>query len=83
MPEKEAGSEREPEYEQYDLFTDYEALEKQREKEDKLLKKEKALQLATLKIKDKFGRNAIIKGTDLLEGATTMERNRFIGGHKA
>ncbi len=83
MNEGEAEKENETEYEQLDLFTDYEALKKQHEEEDMLLKKEKALQLATLKIKDKFGRNAIIKGTDLMEGATTIERNRFIGGHKA
>ena len=36
-----------------------------------------------LAIKKKFGKNAIVKGMDLQEGATTMERNRQIGGHKA
>jgi DNA polymerase V len=59
-------------YEQLDLFTD----PAEREKERKL-------QNAMLTIQKKFGKNAILKGTDLQEGATTMERNRQIGGHKA
>ena len=66
-----------------DLFTDYDALERMRQEEDRLLQKEKALQLATLKIKEKYGKNAILKGTNFLEGATTRERNQWIGGHKA
>ena len=41
------------------------------------------MQKAMLDIKDKFGKNAILKGMNLAEGATTMERNRQIGGHKA
>lgn len=36
-----------------------------------------------LSVKKKYGKNAILKGMNLLEGATTMERNRQIGGHKA
>ena len=72
-----------PEYEQLDLFTDYEALERAIQEEDLRLKKEKALQLATLKIKEKYGKNAILKGTNFLEGAMTRERNQWIGGHKA
>ena len=72
-----------PEYEQLDLFTDYDALERARQEEDRLLQKEKALQLATLKIKEKYRKNAILKGTNFLEGATTRERNQWIGGHKA
>ena len=69
--------------EQLDLFTDYEALKKQREKESKELLKEKKLQQATLQIKKKYGKNAILKGMNLKEGATTIERNKTIGGHKA
>jgi DNA polymerase V len=61
------------------LFIDYEK-EKREEME---LKKEKALQLASLEIKKKYGKNAILKGTDFLEGATARERNEQIGGHKA
>ena len=70
-------------FEQLDLFTDYSALEKQREEEKKALEKEKAIQHAMLDIKKKFGKNAILKGTDLQEGATTIDRNNQIGGHKA
>jgi DNA polymerase V len=63
-------------YEQLDLFTDYTA-----QSEDR--KKERQLQEAMLSVKKKYGKNAILKGTDLQEGATTIERNRQIGGHKA
>ena len=41
------------------------------------------MQQAVLDIKKKFGKNAILKGTNLEEGATTIDRNRQIGGHKA
>lgn len=70
-------------FEQLDLFTDYEALEKQQEEEDAVLEKEKKMQKAMLDIKKKFGKNAILKGMNLEEGATTVERNKQIGGHKA
>ncbi len=70
-------------YEQLDLFTDYEEARKQRKDEDEKLAKEKALQLATLDIKNKYGKNAILKGTNFLEGAMTIERNKQVGGHKA
>lgn len=59
-------------YKQYDLFTNPAELER-----------EHKLQKAMLDIKDKFGKNAILKGMNLEEGATTMERNRQIGGHKS
>ena len=74
---------REPVYEQLDLFTDYEALRKKREKEAADAKKERSLQEAMLSIKDKYGKNAILKGTNFKEGATGRERNRQVGGHKA
>ncbi|MBO5473646.1 MAG: DNA methylase [Lachnospiraceae bacterium] len=70
-------------YEQMDLFTDYGALEQERAKQDEMLVKERKLQEAMLSVKKKYGKNAILKGMDLQEGATTMERNRQIGGHKA
>ncbi|HBA51221.1 MAG TPA: DNA methylase [Lachnospiraceae bacterium] len=74
----------EPEqFEQLDLFTDYDALEKERKEEEEKLAKERKLQEAMLTIKHKFGKNAILKGMNLQEGATTMERNHQIGGHKA
>ena len=66
-------------YEQMDLFTDYEA----KKKEEEALKKERSLQEAMLKIKGKYGRNAILKGLNFEEGATGRERNRQVGGHKA
>ena len=74
---------REPTFEQLDLFTDYAELEKQKQKENAELEREKKLQQATLAIRKKFGKNAILKGMNLQEGATAMEKNRQIGGHKA
>jgi DNA polymerase V len=68
---------------QLDLFTDYEAEEKQREKENADLQKEKQMQKAVLDIKKKFGKNAILKGMNLEEDATAIQRNAQIGGHKA
>ena len=70
-------------YEQLDLFTDYEALERAREEEEAALKRERKMQEAVLAIKKKFGKNAILKGMNLEEGATTVSRNGQIGGHKA
>jgi len=70
-------------YEQLDLFTDYAELEKKREREALELKKERSLQKATIELRKKFGKNAILKGTNLQEGATTKDRNAQIGGHKA
>ncbi len=71
---REAGSP-----EQLDFFTDHEA-----EKQDEAkLEREKRMQKATLAIKKKYGKNAILKGTNFEEGATTIDRNRQIGGHKA
>lgn len=68
--------------EQIDLFTDYEQLQKEREAEQLFLKKEKNRQRAMIEIKRRFGKNAILKGTNLEDGATGIERNRQIGGHK-
>ena len=70
-------------YEQFDLFTDYETEEKKREEEKAALQREKQMQRAVLDIKKKFGKNAILKGMNLEEGATTVDRNNQIGGHKA
>ncbi len=69
--------------EQLDLFTDYSALEKKRQQEDEVLEREKRMQDAVLEIKKKFGKNAILKGINLEEGATAKDRNAQIGGHKA
>lgn len=62
----------ESEYEQLDLFSDVTSD-----------KKERALQEAMLSIKKKYGKNAILKGTNLEEGATARDRNQQIGGHRA
>jgi len=61
---------------QLDIFTDY---EKEQEKEDR----ERRLQQATLKIKSKYGKNSLLKAMDLEDGATTIMRNRQVGGHQA
>lgn len=70
-------------YEQLDIFTDFEALEKERERERAELKKERHIQEAAIEIKKKFGKNALLKGMNFEDGATAKDRNRQIGGHKA
>ena len=79
----EASVVQEPVFEQLDLFTDYHARKEQQETERSEREKERRLQQAMLDIKKKYGKNAILKGTNLMEGATAVERNRQIGGHKA
>lgn len=69
--------------EQLDLFTDYAALQAQREKENADLERERHRQEAILSIRKRFGKNAILRGMNLQEGATAKERNDQIGGHKA
>lgn len=66
-------------FEQLDMFTDYEALEKQRRD----IEREKNMQKAIIKIQNKYGKNAILKGMNFEEGATSIQRNAQIGGHKA
>ena len=68
---------------QYSLFDDVEAQEQKRKQEQESLKKEHQLQEAILSIKDRYGKNAILKGMNFREGATTIERNEQVGGHKA
>ncbi|MDD3919734.1 MAG: DNA methylase [Eubacteriales bacterium] len=72
-----------PAFEQLDLFTDQNAAQEQREAEQAALLRERNRQKAVLSIQKKYGRNAILKGMNLEEGATTVERNGQIGGHKA
>ena len=74
---------KEPVPEQMDLFTDYAAEEKKRAEEKERLEKERKRQQAVLDIKNKYGKNAILKGMNLEEGATAKSRNGQIGGHKA
>lgn len=68
---------------QLDLFTDYEAQAQQQAEEDARLAKERKMQEALLDIKHRFGKNSILRGLNLEEGATAIERNKQIGGHKA
>jgi len=82
LPEADAPKKNDG-FEQLDLFTDYSALEEQRKKEAAELAREKKMQQAMLTIKKKFGKNAILKGMNLEEGATAKDRNEQIGGHKA
>lgn len=80
---EERAAAKAPAFEQLDLFTDYEALEKKKQEENAKLEREKQLQQAMLDIKKKYGKNAILKGMNLEEGAMSKERNSQIGGHKA
>ena len=57
--------------------------EKKEQEEKAALDKEKKMQQAMLQIKKKFGKNAVLKGMNLQEGATARDRNEQIGGHKA
>ena len=81
VPEQEAS--KQPQYEQMELFTDNQEQEEQKAREEAELEREKKMQQAVLSIKRKYGKNAILKGTSLQEGATARDRNKQIGGHKA
>ena len=69
--------------EQLDLFTDYAAKEAQEQADETAHARERKLQEAMLGIKKRYGKNAILKGMDLEEGATAKARNQTIGGHQA
>ncbi len=75
--------EKPPKEEQLDLFTDYEEKEREEKAEEEALQRERRVQEALLDIRDRFGKNAVVKGLNLRKGATALERNRQIGGHKA
>ena len=81
--EEKAAPQKNKSYQQLDLFTDYAAEEEQEKQEALRLDRERKLQEATITIKKKFGKNAILKGMSLQEGATAKNRNEQIGGHKA
>ena len=81
--EEKAAPQKNNRYQQLDLFTDYAAEEEQEKQEALRLNRERKLQEATITIKKKFGKNAILKGMSLQEGATAKNRNEQIGGHKA
>lgn len=80
---EESRAEQTPKYEQLDLFTDYSVQQEQQAAENADLEREKRMQKAMIDIKKKFGKNAILKGMNLEEGATAKDRNEQIGGHKA
>ena len=69
--------------EQLDLFTDYAARAQAQQAEAAEQARERSMQKALLTIRDKFGKNAIVRGLNMEEGATAMERNKQVGGHKA
>ena len=79
----EADAREDQTYEQLDLFTDYQQKEAEDQQEKKDLEREKNIQHAMIDIKKKYGKNAILKGMNLREGATAKDRNRQIGGHRA
>ncbi|MCH5187013.1 MAG: DNA methylase [Oscillospiraceae bacterium] len=79
----EADVNKEQGFEQLNLLTDYAEAENRREKEAAELEREKKMQQAILSIKKKYGKNAILKGMNLEDGATAKDRNSQIGGHKA
>ena len=81
ISEEELEKRRTPE--QLDLFTDIEAAEKKKQHEKESYQKEKQLQKAILHVHKKYGKNALLKGMNLLEGATMKDRNEQVGGHKA
>ena len=83
VPEDSALANKSEQYEQLDLFTDYDLENKRKENDKRMLERERKMQEAVLSIKDKYGKNAILKGRDLEDGATAMMRNGQIGGHKA
>ena len=66
-----------------DLFSNYKEIDKKRKQEKKREEEERQIQKAMIDIKEKYGKNAMIKGMNFLEGGTTIERNGQIGGHKA
>lgn len=77
IAENEAKQDRYEQLNLFDMITEKENVDQEQ------LKKEKDIQKAVLDIKKKFGKNAILKGMSLQEGATAIDRNNQIGGHKA
>ena len=83
VDEVDASVDKDEAPEQFDLFTDYEARERERQETERKLTKERKIQEALLGIKKKYGKNAVLKGMNLEDGATAAQRNEQIGGHKA
>ena len=83
LPTKRSAPKPDVGFEQLDLFTDYADREAEQKKEADDLERERKMQRAVLTIRKKYGKNAILKGMNLEEGATAKDRNEQIGGHKA
>lgn len=81
LPEEDVPKEEAPV--QMDFFTDYTALATERAAQEEERDKERRLQQAQIRMRDKYGKNAILKGSDYEEGATQRERNGRLGGHRA
>lgn len=81
--DREKQAQKKERYEQLNLFTDYGKKELEEKEVAEAKEREKHLQQALLEIKKRYGKNAVLKGMNLEEGATTIERNSQIGGHKA
>lgn len=80
---REASLKGKEQFEQLDLFTDYEKKQAEEKEQNEALEREKKIQKTVISIKSKFGKNAILKGMNFEEGATARERNEQVGGHKA
>lgn len=80
IDEKKANNK--PNYQQFDLFTNFQELDEKNKKQKQDEKEENKLQNVLLSIKQRYGKNAILKGMNLEEGGTTIDRNGQIGGHK-
>ena len=78
-----AANEAKAGFQQLDLFADLARDPAEKEREERQRAREKSMQEAVVALKKKFGKNAVLKGMNLEEGATARERNRQIGGHKA
>ena len=82
LPEKEGVVDSLPQMQQLDLFTDYETVKSKMKKQEENIVRERKMQEAILSIKNRFGKNSILKGMNFEEGATAKDRNRQIGGHR-
>lgn len=82
LPEEQVQK-AEPKDEQLALFTDYAVDDQKQAAEKEADRREKSLQHTMIAIKEKFGKNAILKGSNLRKEGTTIARNDQIGGHKA
>ena len=83
IPEQEAAPTGTDAPVQLDMFTDYEAEARKKAEADAAREKERRQQEVVLAIKEKYGKNAILRGTNFEEGATARDRNSQIGGHRA